>query len=140
MSSSEIEMTKTGSDRSAKYDAKFDATVIQARYTATSTIAKASQAIMQQLLATKNGNVRAILNAAGIYPIQTVQYQAFCNKLFGVCNRFAGLTTTPILSPTAIAQAQCDYVTFKAYGASPAVLRSIWALYADMIGSAPSPI
>jgi hypothetical protein len=140
MSSLVIEMVKQGTDRSAKYDAKFDPTVIQARYTATSEIAKAKQLTMQQLLATKNGNVRSILNEAGIFPIQTVQYQAFGNKLFGVCNRFAGLTTTPTLSNTARAQAQTDYVTWKAYGASPTVLQAIWALYADMIGSAPSPL
>lgn len=133
-------MVKQGTDRSAKYDAKFDATVIQARYTATAAIAKAAQVTMQQLLATKNGNVRAILNEAGVFPIQTVQYQAFSNKLFGICNRFAGLTTTPSLSNTAIAQANAEYIKWKAYGSTPAVLQDIWALYADMIGSAPSPL
>jgi hypothetical protein len=140
MSSIVIKMVKQGTDRSAKYDAKFDATVIQARYTATSAIAKAGQVIMQQLLATKNGNVRSILNEAGVFPIQTVQYQAFSNKLFGICNRFAGLTTTPTLSNTAIAQANAEYIKWKAYGSVAAILQDIWTLYADMIGSAPSPL
>jgi hypothetical protein len=140
MSNLVIKMVKQGSDRSAKYDAKFDATVIATRYTATAAIAKAAQATMQQLLATKNGNVRAILNEAGIYPILTVQYQAFCNKLFGICNRLAGLTTTPVLSPSATLQANVAIATFKKYGADEDVLKSIWTLYVDMLGAAPSPV
>jgi len=133
-------MVKTGTERSDKYGAKFDATVVQARYTATAEMAKAKQVAMQQALAQKNGNVRAILNEAGVFPIVTIQYQAFSNKLFGICNRFAGLMTTPSLSNTAIAQANAEYVKWKAYGSTAAVLQDIWALYSDMIGSAPSPL
>jgi len=135
-----MNMTKSGTDRSAKYDAKFDPTVIQARYTATSTIAKAKQVIMQAALADKNSGVRTILNAAGIFPIQTVQYQAFSNKLFGICNKFAGLTDTPHLSLSAQAQANAEYVKWKAYLSTPAILQSIWSLYATMLGDAPSPL
>lgn len=133
-------MTKTGQDRSDKYAAKFDPTVIQARYTATSTIAKAAQVSMQQLLATKNGNVRSILNALGVLPIQTIQYQAFSNRLFGICNRFASITTTPTLSATATAAARLDLAKWLSYGSSPTPLRSIWNLYADMLGTCPSPM
>lgn len=133
-------MTKSGTDRSDKYSAKFDAEVARARYTATASAAKAKQVIMQGLLADKNSHVRDILNAAGILPIQTIQYQAFSNKLFGICNKFAGLTTAPHISLSAIAQANAEYIKWKAYSSTPAVLQSIWALYATMLGDAPSPL
>jgi len=134
-------MTKSGTDRSDKYGQKFDATVIQARYTATAESAKAKQVVMQQLLADKNAAVRGILNVAGTYPIQSVQYQAFGNKLFGVCNKFANLTGTPhVISQTAIAQATIEIAKWGTYGSEPEVLKLIWNLYADMLGTAPSPI
>lgn len=133
-------MVKSGSDRSDKYSAKFDATVIGARYTATSEIAKNKQIAMQGALSTINGAVRSILNEAGIMPIQTVQYQAFANKLFGICNRFAGMMGTHILSNSASAQAQAEYIKWKAYGSTAKVLQDIWGIFADMIGSAPSPL
>jgi hypothetical protein len=133
-------MVKSGTDRSDKYGQKFDAEVVRARYAATMDSSKAKQVIMQAALATKNGLVREILNAAGIFPIQTVQYQAFNNKLFGICNKFAGLMDTPHESPSAIAQANAEYVKWKAYTSTPAVLQSIWSLYATMLGDAPSPL
>ena len=132
-------MTKTGAERSDKYSAKFDATVIGARYTATADIAKAKQVAMQAALATINSGVRSILNEAGIFPIMTMQYQAFANKLFGVCNRFAGMMTVHVLSNTAIAQATAERVKWKAYGSTTAVLDSIWDLFSDMLGTCPSP-
>jgi len=133
-------MTKTGTDRSDKYGQKFDAEVVRARYAATMDSSKAKQVIMQAALADKNAHVRTILNEAGIFPIQTVQYQAFSNKLFGICNKFAGMMTAPALSNSAIAQANAEYIKWKAYTSTPAVLQSIWALYATMLGDAPSPL
>jgi len=133
-------MTKSGTDRSDKYSAKFDPTVIGARYSATSDIAKNKQIAMQAALATINSSVRAILNEEGVFPIQTMQYQAFANKLFGICNKFAGMMGEHTLSNSAIAQAQAEYVKWKAYGSTDTVLQSIWALFSDMIGAAPSPL
>jgi hypothetical protein len=133
-------MVKSGTDRSTKYGEKYDAEVVRARYTATLESSKAKQIIMQQALADKNALVRTILNEAGVFPIQTVQYQAFNNKLFGICNKFAGMMGTPALSNTAIAQAQAEYDKWKTYGSTDTVLQSIWALYASMIGDAPSPV
>jgi hypothetical protein len=95
---------------------------------------------MQAALADKNASVRSILNEAGIFPIQTVQYQAFNNKLFGICNKFAGMMTSPTLSLSAQNQANAEYVKWKVYLSTPAVLQSIWALYATMLGDAPSPL
>jgi hypothetical protein len=132
-------MTKTGAERSDKYSAKFDATVIGARYTATAEIAKAKQVAMQAALATINSGVRSILNEEGVFPIQTVQYQAFANKLFGICNKFAGMMTVHVLSNTAIAQAETEYTKWKAYGSTSTVLQAIWDLFSDMLGTAPSP-
>lgn len=137
-------MVKQGQDRSDKYAAKFDPTIIQSRYTKTQAIAIAGQVTMQKALAEKNASVRALLNAAGVFPILTVAYQAFSNKLFGICNRFAGLTTTPSLSPTATAQATAELVKFMTYMGNDAaaydIFADIWALYASMLGAAPCPI
>jgi hypothetical protein len=132
-------MVKSGSDRSDKYGQKFDPAVVQLRYTATMESSKAKQVAMQQALALKNGSVRAILNQEGVFPIQTVQYQAFGNKLFGICNKFAGLMTTPTLSNTATTQAEVERTKWLSYGSEKTILDSIWALYADMLGACPSP-
>ena len=132
-------MTKTGAERSDKYSAKFDATIIGARYTATAEIAKSKQVAMQSALATINSGVRGILNEKGTFPIQTVQYQAFANKLFGICNKFAGMMTVHTLSNTAIAQAGLEYTKWKAYGSTAVILQDIWDLFSDMLGTAPSP-
>lgn len=125
-------MVKSGSDRSDKYSAKYDAEVVRTRYTATMASAKAKQASMQEQLAVKNQAVRAILDDAGVYPILTMQYQAFSNKLFGICRKFA--------STTAINVATLEATKFKAYGGTEKVLQDIWNLYSDVLGSAPSPI
>ena len=132
-------MTKSGAERSDKYSAKFDATVIGARYTATSEIAKTKQIAMQGALATINSGVRSILNEAGTFPIQTVQYQAFANKLFGICNKFAGMMGVHTLSNTAIAQATLERTKWLAYGSLKANLDNIWDLFSDMLGTCPSP-
>jgi hypothetical protein len=133
-------MVKSGTDRSDKYGQKFDAEVVRARYAATADSSKAKQLVMQGLLASRNAEVREILNVAGIMPIQTVQYQAFGNKLFGICKKFAGLVDNPHLSASAIAQAYAEYTKWVAYQSEPSVLESIWAKYSTMLGDAPSPL
>jgi len=125
-------MTKTGTQRSDKYGQKYDAEVVRARYTATAASAIAAQVTMQEQLAIKNLAVRTILDAAGVYPILSMQYQAFSNKLFGICRKFTSLS--------AIAQAQAEYVKWKTYGSTAAVLQDIWALYSATLGAAPSPL
>jgi len=129
-------MVKTGTDRSDKYTAKFDPEVIRTRYTATRDIANAKQVDMQGKLAIKNAAVRGFLNEAGILPIRSVEYQAFSNKLFGIVHKLGSGT----INPAAIAVAQLQYVVWKGYGSTATVLQSIWGLYADTLGDAPSPL
>jgi len=125
-------MVKTGTERSDKYTAKYDAEVVRARYAATAAAAKTAQVTMQEQLAIKNAGVRTILDGEGIYPIQTMQYQAFSNKLFGICRKFTSVTARNV--------ALIEISKFKDYGALDAPLKLIWELYASVLGAAPSPI
>jgi hypothetical protein len=133
-------MVKSSTDRTDKYNAKFDATVVGARYTATATLAKAKSGLMQAALQGVNSSVRAHLTEAGILPIETVKYQAFGNKLFSICQKFAGYMTTKFLSATAIAQAEIEAAKWNTgYSADVNVLAAIWNDFSDCLGSAPSP-
>lgn len=125
-------MTKSGEDRSAKYDAKFDAEVVRSRFAATATIAKNAQASLQRAMADKALAVRGILNGYGIYPIMTVLYMSFNNKLYGICRKFSG--------DVAIQDAWGAICKWYTMGALPSPLQDIWALYSDILGAAPSPV
>jgi hypothetical protein len=121
------------SSRSDKYTAKFDPTVIQSRYTATKAMAIAKSAVHQDAMAIKATAVQAILNEAGIIPIERMAYQAFSNKLYGICNKFGGAT--------AIAQAKLELERWvTGYSKDVNVCKSIWAIYSAVLGTAPSPI
>jgi hypothetical protein len=133
-------MVKSGTERSEKYDAKFDAEVVRSRYTATATLAKARQDLKGQLLAAKAAAVRNIMNQYGIYPIDSVKYHAYSNKLAAICFRMAGFATEPTFSDSARAQALLQATVFKAYGLNANVQYLIWGEYATMLGEAPSPI
>lgn len=133
-------MVKSGTERSEKYDAKFDPEVVRSRYTATATLAKARQDVKGQLLAAKAAAVRTIMNTYGIYPIDAVKYHAYSNKLAAICFRMAGFATEPTLSDSARAQALLQATVFKAYGLDEDVQYLIWQEYSSMLGAAPSPI
>jgi hypothetical protein len=135
-----IVIVKSVADRQDKYAAKFDATVIASRYTATATLAKAKAALMQSALQGVNSSVRAFLSAAGILPIQTVLYQSYGMKLFGICVKFGNYMGVHSIDPTARAQAIIQTkVWTTGYSGSPPVLASIWSTFADILGAAPSP-
>lgn len=133
-------MVKTGAERSTKYGEKFDAEVVRLRFTAVADSSKAKQVALQEQLAVKSAAVRSILNTAGIYAVMSVLYHSFNNRLFAICRKFAGLGGTPTLSATATAEATIDIAKWKDYGGTDVILQDIWTLYADMLGSAPSPV
>jgi hypothetical protein len=124
-------MPKSGEDRAAKYSAKFDAEVVRSRYAATSTIAKAAQETKQRELATLATNVRNILNDAGIPAIFTAAFLSFANKLYGVIQKFSG--------DVAVYQANLEYSKWanmvSPIDADGSVLKQIWNLFADTLGT-----
>jgi hypothetical protein len=140
-------MVKTGTERSDKYGQKYDPEVVRSRYTATSDSAKAKQVVRQELMAGYNAEVRNILNTKGIYPILTIPFQAFGNKLVGICRKFANLDTTPTSSLTARNVALLEFDKFVTYlgGEVEAnltnvqALMEVWDLFGTMIGESPSP-
>jgi hypothetical protein len=135
-----IELVKSSTDRTDKYAAKYDATVIQNRYTATAVLAKAKAALMQSALQGVNSSVRAFLSAGAILPIMSVLYQSYGMKLFGICVKFGNYMGVHSIDPTARAQAIIQSKVWSTgYSASPPVLASIWSMFADILGTAPSP-
>lgn len=128
-------MVKTGEDRAAKYAAKNDATVLSARATAGKTLTDASAAVHQQAMGTLAGQVRGILNAAGIAPINSVRFLGYANKLYGLTRKFSGVTGTN----EAIAVSTAWITKITASVADKEVLMQIWNLFSDFIGAAPSP-
>jgi hypothetical protein len=131
-----IEMVKQGSDRSDKYAAKFDPTVIQARYTATSTAAKAAQVTQQQNLSVVAQQVRTALNAHSVPAIFTVPYMAFGNKLYAIVRKFGSATFLQVARDEAW-KAICQWYGL---GCLPSPLQDIWNNNATVLGTAPSPI
>lgn len=129
-------MVKQGTDRSDKYAAKFDATVVQARYTATAVAAKAAQVTQQQNLFLVAQDVRTALNTAKIPALFTVPYMAFGNKLYAICRKFGSATLTPVARDEAW-KAICQWYTL---GCLPSPLMDIWNTHATVLGAAPSPI
>jgi hypothetical protein len=129
-------MVKSGSERSDKYGAKFDATVIQARYTATAVAAKAAQVTQQQNLAGVAQQVRTALNVWKVPAIFTVPYMAFGNKLYAICRKFGSATFLQAARDEAWI-AICHWYTI---GCLPSPLKDIWTNNATILGAAPSPI
>jgi hypothetical protein len=136
----DFKMVKSPSERSDKYNAKFDAEVVRSRYTAVSTLAKEKALAHQTAMANIAASVRATLNAAGEYPITTVFYQSFANKLYGLCSKFAGYPGTPTESDAAKAVALLEIARWKDMGAKDEILQDIWNIFSDCLGSAPSPV
>jgi hypothetical protein len=136
MSRLEVESMKEGIDRSKKYAAKFDATVIQARYTATAQMAKDGQALQQVNLAQVAKDVRAALNAAEVPAMFTIPYMAFGNKLYAICKKFNTALPCAVAREEAW-KAICQWYTL---GCFPSPLQDIWNTHATILGAAPSPI
>jgi hypothetical protein len=133
-------MVKSGTERSDKYGAKYDAEVVRTRYTATATMAKASQVVKQAWLAGIAGQVRSLLNGAGILPVFTILYLSFANKLFAIVDRFGGGFGTQVYSETARATALLEIAKWADMTADDDILKDIWTIYATALGTAPSPI
>jgi hypothetical protein len=128
-------MVKQGSDRSDKYGAKFDATVIQTRYTATSAIAKAAQVTQQQNLATVAQVVRNSLNQRNVPAMFTMPYMAYGNKLYAITRKFGGVAVLQVARDEAY-RAMCQWYTL---GCLPSPLQDIWNHFSTQLGAAPSP-
>ena len=133
-------MVKSAEDRQKKYAAKFDAEVVRNRYSATADLAKAGQTAASNAMANIASAVRAILNDAGEYPIVTSLYMSFANKLYGICRKFAGYPDAKTLSVAATNTALLEITKWKAMGAKDEILQSIWNIFAECLGSPPSPI
>ena len=128
-------MPKSGTDRAAKYAAKFDATVISARYTAGQDTAIAKATIHQNAMGDLALQVRGILNAAGIAPINSVRFIGYANKLYSLSLKFAGVTGTN--EAVQISDAWVSKIAASA--GDKIVMAQIWNLFVDQIGTAPSP-
>jgi hypothetical protein len=126
-------MVKSGSERSDKYAAKFDAEVVRSRYSATADTAKAKQVTQQQVMADLAAYVRNALNAKGISPLQTIIYMSYANKLQGIKNKFG----QGVYGTTPYNTAMVAYNNWKAEGADSDILADI---FTHVIGSAPSPL
>ena len=128
-------MVKSGADRAAKYAAKFDPTVVSARYTATKDAAVISATAHQTAMGELSLAVRGVLNTAGIAPIRSMLFTGYANKLYGITNKFQGLTGTNIAI-----EATEDWISkIAATAGDKVVLAQIWNLFSDTIGTAPSP-
>lgn len=79
-------MPVSAAERIAKYKAKFDASVVGTRYTATKTLAESKQEVRQAELAQLRTDIRTILNENGISPLFTTPYLSFAMKLYGLQN------------------------------------------------------
>jgi hypothetical protein len=128
-------MVKTGTQRSDKYNAKFDATVIGARYTATRDIAVAGQLDQQGKLALVADAVRTALNDAGIPAMFTMPYMAFGNKLYAIARKFGGTGITQ----NAVDEAWIALCHWYSLGCLPSPLQQIWGHF-PTLGTAPSPL
>ena len=128
-------MVKSGTDRAAKYAAKYDPTVVSTRYTATKDMAVAAQNVHQAALGTLAGQVRGIMNSAGVAPINSVRFIAYGNKLYGIANKFQGVTGTSEATAASIAWV----AKIAATKFDKAVMIQIWNLFSSQFGNAPSP-
>jgi len=133
-------LVKTGTERSEKYDAKYDAEVVRSRFSNTATLAKAKAATRQEKMSTIAGLVRGFLNEAGTYPILTVLYQSFANALYKICADFGNYDTTPVYTLAGRNVALLKIAQWKDMGAVDALLQDIWGIFEACLGNAPSPV
>jgi len=128
-------MVKSGTDRAAKYAAKNDATVLSARATAGKTMTDASASVHQNAMGDLALSVRGIMNTAGIKPINSVRFIGYANKLYGLTNKFSGLTATN----QAVEVTTSWISNIDASVPDKHVLSQIWNLFSADLGTAPSP-
>ena len=128
-------MPKTGTQRSDKYAAKYDPTVVSARYTATKDAAVASVVSHSAALALLALAVRGYMNTAGVLPINSVRFIGFGNKLYGLTNKIGGAAATA--QATLMAAAWVDQIA--ATDPDKVILTEIWNYFSAVIGVCPSP-
>lgn len=85
-------LVKGATERNAKYAGKNDADATRIRFANLKTSMDTNAASKQAEIADIQGQVRDILDSAGIAAILSVPYQAVGMKLYGLSNRFGGVT------------------------------------------------
>lgn len=140
-------MPKSGTDRAAKYAAKFDPTVIGARATAMQSIAIANATVHQNAMGDLAGQIRTLLNAGAIPPIHSIIYISFGNKLYGIVNKFgsAGVSAVAVAQATTALKTAADNagnavgVSTSSFASKMTVLTGIWNNF-PTLGVPPSPL
>lgn len=130
-----VKMVQSGADRAAKAAAKNDPTVIGSRATSVKSIADSKAAVHQNAMGTLAEDVRGVLNAAGVKPINSVKFIGYANKLYGLTNKFSGLTATN----EAVEISDAWVTKIDATVPDKEVMKQIWNLFSAYIGTAPSP-
>jgi hypothetical protein len=145
-------MVKSGDETTAKYAAKFDPTVVSARYTAGKDAAIVAQAVHGKAMAIKALAVRGLLNTAGVLPMRSMNFIGFSNKLYGICNKFTGASAIGQATIAALEWMQkmgmalvAGVPTIPAVVApqiytDAVVLGQVWSLYSSVLGAVPSPL
>lgn len=85
-------MVRDAASRSTKYAAKNDPDAIRIRFANLKDSMDKAQESKQAEIALLQQDVRDILDSAGIAAIMSVPYQAVAMKLYGLSNKFKGLT------------------------------------------------
>lgn len=128
-------MVSSGQDRADKYASKFDPTVVSSRYTAGKDAATRKAQEHQIAMGTLATQVRGILDAAGVAPINSIRFIGYANKLYSISLKFGGVT-----GKNEAIEASTAWITkIAATTADKTVLSQIWNLFSDSFGQAPSP-
>ena len=128
-------MVKTGTQRSDKYTAKYDPTVVSARYTATKDAAVASVVSHSAALSLLALAVRGYMNGAGVLPINSVRFIGFGNKLYGLTQKIGGAAAAA--QAELMAKAWVDMIAATA--PDKIILTEIWNYFSSVLGDCPSP-
>jgi hypothetical protein len=85
-------LVKDATTRTTKYQAKNDADAVRIRFTNLKASMDTNVQSKQAEIADIQASVRDVLDSAGIAAILSVPYQAVGMKLYGLSNRFGGVT------------------------------------------------
>lgn len=122
-------MVKSGEERAAKYQYKYDPEAIRLRFSATKDLATTKQASKQEQLANIAQQVRALLNQEGVPPVFTISFLSFANKLYAITNKFSG--------EAAKIQAEGEYkkwITMTSpIDPDQSILKQIWNLFSAVL-------
>jgi len=122
----------SAAERIAKYKSKFDPTVVGSRFTAVKEIAESKVEVKQAELASVRDDVRTILNEHDIPPLYSGPFQAFANRLYGLTQSGASLTS---LQPIAESEAQAWINSLPTKETAKAVVNAILVYF----GFSPLP-